>query len=420
MSTSSVYSYPTSYTTSGSISGTKYKNAIGKGADTSAASGNDYASGSSSSKAYIYYSFEFEIPENATIDDVECRVKGHLENTSKSKANLQLFAGSTAKGSASKFTSTSAQTVTLSTGTWTRSEIDDLKLRFEIGYYGGLVNGATVTITYTWSDVKYTVSVSGTDVVPSGDTGVSEGDSFTVKAYHETKPTVTDNGTDVSSQLVQAQDELYSVENVGAYGFELSNGYYINENKGISKSASLCKVNLNLPVSATVTITFRNYSEEGYDFGVLGNIDTPLNDSYYHAGQSGAEISDSSYKIACNTSTYNNTSYHDITYNVSAGEHEIYIKYSKDDASNGHDDELRFKVEVELSDPSKATSYWKYTIDSVNEAHTIIVSNGEHTITFYFKRSGSYVKSKKVWKKVNGTYIEVNELDDGVNYIFES
>lgn len=420
MSTSSVYSYPTSYTTSGSISGTKYKNAIGKGADTSAVSGNDYAGGSSSSKAYIYYAFEFEIPENATIDDVECRVKGHLENTSRSTANLQLFAGSTAKGSASKFTSTSAQTVILNTGTWTRAEIDDLKLRFEIGYYGGLVNGATVTITYTWSDVKYTVSVSGTDVVPSGDTEVSEGDSFTVKAYHETKPTVTDNGTDVSSQLVQAQDELCSVENVGAYGFVLSNGYYINENKGISKSASLCKVNLNLPVSATVTITFRNYSEEGYDFGVLGNIDTPLNDSYYPAGRSGAEISDSSYKIACNTSTYNNTSYHNITYNVSAGEHEIYIKYSKDDASDGHDDELRFKVEVELSDPSKATSYWKYTIESVNEAHTIIVSNGETTITFYFKRSGSYVKSKKVWKKVNGTYIEVNELDDGVNYIFES
>ena len=46
----SVSSYPTAYTTSGSISGTKYRNAIGKGADTSAVSGNDYASGNSSSK----------------------------------------------------------------------------------------------------------------------------------------------------------------------------------------------------------------------------------------------------------------------------------------------------------------------------------------------------------------------------------
>lgn len=151
MATSSVSSYPTAYTKSGTIKGTRYKNAIGKGADTSAVSGNDYSS-SSGSHAQIYYSFDFsDIPSDATIVSVECQVKGHCESTSASnrRARCQLYVGtSTAKGSYTDFSSTSAQTLTLDTGTWTRSELDDLRLRFEIGYYGGLVNGATVTITY--------------------------------------------------------------------------------------------------------------------------------------------------------------------------------------------------------------------------------------------------------------------------------
>ena len=104
---------------------------------------------------------------------MSCQVKGHAENTSRSTCNLQLYVGtSTANGSSSKFTSTSAQTLTLTTGTWTRSEIDDMRLRFEIGYYGGLVNGATVEIEYDWNDTKWTVTVTGGE--PAGDTEVSD------------------------------------------------------------------------------------------------------------------------------------------------------------------------------------------------------------------------------------------------------
>ena len=161
MAQATATSYPVSYTTTGTINGTKYKNAIGKGADTAAASGNDYSNGGSSSTATISYAFEFpDIPEDAEINSVTCQVKGHLENTSRSTANLQLYAGSTAKGTRTKFTSTSAQTVTVTAGSWTRAEIDTMTLRFTIGYYGGLVNGATVTVTYTWNDVKYQITIS--------------------------------------------------------------------------------------------------------------------------------------------------------------------------------------------------------------------------------------------------------------------
>lgn len=158
-----ISSYPASYTTSGKISGTRYKNCIGKGSSTTA-TGNDYASGGSSSTASITYSFDFSgIPENATIESVEVKVGGHAENTSRSTATLQLYSGNTTKGSQSKFTSTSKQIITMSSGTWTRAELQEAKLRFTIGYYGGLVNGVDFSVTYSvpgFDTVYYTYTIT--------------------------------------------------------------------------------------------------------------------------------------------------------------------------------------------------------------------------------------------------------------------
>lgn len=147
-----ITSYPTAYTTSGSIKNTNYKNAIGKGSDNTA-TGNDYAS-SSGNTASITYSFDFSaIPENAVIESVVVKAGGHAENatyTSGSKmCELQLYAGSTAKGTKTHFTKTSKQVLTLDAGTWTRDELQNAKLTVTIGYYGGLLNGADFTVTYS-------------------------------------------------------------------------------------------------------------------------------------------------------------------------------------------------------------------------------------------------------------------------------
>ena len=153
-------SYPESYSTSGSISGTHYQQCIGVGVDGSSVSGNDYAS-SSGSTAHIDYSFDFsEIPTGATIQSVSVRVKGHCESTSSSSevATLRLYSGSTAKGSESEFTSTSDETITISAGTWTQAELQDAILRFTIGYYGGAISGVTWSVTYEMDGYIYTIS----------------------------------------------------------------------------------------------------------------------------------------------------------------------------------------------------------------------------------------------------------------------
>lgn len=157
--TDSVTAYPASYDVDGSISGTHYTQCIGQGLDNTV-SGNDYAS-SSGSNASIDYSFDFsEIPVGAAIQSVTVKVKGHCESTSSSSevATLQLYAGTTAKGGESEFTSTSDQTITMTAGTWTRAELQSAILRFTIGYYGGAVSGAEWTVAYEVDGYVYTIT----------------------------------------------------------------------------------------------------------------------------------------------------------------------------------------------------------------------------------------------------------------------
>lgn len=410
-------SYPTAYSTSGSINGTRYKNAIGKGADTSAVSGNDY-SNSSGSTANIDYSFEFDIPEDAEIVSVACQVKGHAENTSRSTANLQLYAGSTAKGSVSKFTSTSAQTVTLTTGTWTRAEVDQMKLRFTIGYYGGLVNGATVTVTYSYNDIKYTITVSNTTSVnvTANPTEVSPNQSSVIKVTSIAGLTIKDNGADITSQFVQKTDTgSYEVETIGSYGFTVNgSGYYQSNNKGVDKTAAVSRVHFSLPTEATITFTFINYAEEAYDFGVFGNIDTALNTNYYPAGSGGATISDTSYKLACNTSSHNISSTQTLTYSMSAGEHYIDVKYSKDDASAANNDTLQFKVAITLN--GIAPTYYEYTITDIVADHTVVVTSGGEVNTAFLKVNGVW-KEVAVYKKVNGSWQQITDPTTVINTV---
>ena len=72
------------------------------------------------------------IPENATINSVTCLVKIRCSGNGFTTAEVQLYAGDTAKGTALDFTndtSTTARSYT-TTGSWTRAEIDTLELRF--------------------------------------------------------------------------------------------------------------------------------------------------------------------------------------------------------------------------------------------------------------------------------------------------
>jgi len=402
-------SYPTAYETSGSISGTRYQSAIGKGSDTSAVSGNDYASGGSSSKAYIYYSFDFDaIPDSATIDSVECTVKGHAENTSRSTCNLQLYVGtSTAKGSSSKFTSTSAQTLTLTTGTWTVAEVKDMRLRFEIGYYGGLVNGATVTVTYTFNATKWRITVSNSTsvAVTTSDAEVYDGESATITAASLDGITITDNGTDVTSQFAQAPDGSVSAT---PESYELNgsiHGSYYQSAIGHDADYTGGTTSSDYASSDTASVDYL------FDFSGIPEGASITSVSVRVRGH--AESTSQSSEVATLRLYSGSTAKGSETEFTSESNAVVTMDAGTWTRAELQDARLRFTVGYYGGAVVGATwtvSYevngYTYTIANVTADHAIVVAE-ESTTALYVKQGSAWVQVTRAFVKSGGTWTEV-------------
>lgn len=120
----------------------------------------------------IYFTgFDFSsIPSDATITGITAKVKVRVSSTSYvTSMTAQLYNGTTAKGSSTSCRSTTASTYTIaSPGTWTRPELDNLRIYF----YGKRSNGSTsptfdiygmeVTVTYTASEAMMYYKDNGT------------------------------------------------------------------------------------------------------------------------------------------------------------------------------------------------------------------------------------------------------------------
>lgn len=396
---------------------------------------------SSTSNTYYCYlrGFNFgDIPSDAVVSDFSIKIKASESYMSTSSSyRMSLYNNTTAisNTTVTSSLSTSVNTYTFpipSTLTW-----DTLK-----GYGSNFgiriplrrsstsnnsyiyVYGAEIEVTYTvpvYHNITITNSTSAN--VTSSASSILEGEDVEIRSDTMSGITVTDNGVDVTSQFTQKQAsaESYDVVTVGSYGFSLnsSTGYYVSNNKGVSKSAAVCRVDFYVPVEATITFTYINYAEEGYDFGVFGNIDTSLSNDYYAAGSSGATITDSSYKLACNTSSYNSSSAKTLTYTMPAGNHSIWVKYSKDDASDANNDTLQFKVAITLNSAAPTGTYYAYDITNIHADHAIVVV-GAASDKIYLKISGTWVEATKVYKKINGSWVEQSDLTSvfvsGTNY----
>lgn len=125
-----------------------------------------YANTANGSESYLYYDFDCsDIPSNAVITSVSCQVGASCYSSGSyfSTHTLQLCTGTTEKGTAVTTTgngSTSAvQTVDGGTS-WTRAELDDIKIRFKIvrsqtGEASFSFFGATLTVEYTVPAATY-------------------------------------------------------------------------------------------------------------------------------------------------------------------------------------------------------------------------------------------------------------------------
>jgi hypothetical protein len=308
--------------------------------------------------------------------------------------------------------------------------LQDAELWFLVGYYGGLLCGVTWEVTYTipssggeyyWTytisdvaadhvilieeagafippeeDPEYTYypitisSINATTDPFNGTTRVQEGTNQTI-TITPSDPQLTlalDNGVDITSQLVGGTPtNTYTIDTqvTGAsYGFNLnsSTGYYVSSNDGVSKSASVARINMSFESSCLVTITYINYAEEDYDYGMFGKLDTEVATDGLTASSGGSSPSDSTsnYQIAkCNNSASTQT----VTYQVPAGEHFIDVKYGKDDASDSGNDNLQWKItSVEAT---SAGGEYTYTLTNITQKHSLVFIFGD--VDYYFLTS---------------------------------
>lgn len=438
-------SYNTSYnnTSDSAVDGVYSGNVPTNGATGSSSSTRAcvFSNTGSGVTSYLVYGFDTSnIPLNATITSVTCTVKAsyYSSNSMLTGHVAQLYSGTTAKGSSTSITGTgsTSSTQTVNGGnSWTRAELNNINIRYTVTR--GTSNttsaasfsfwGATLSVSYTLPTDSYYVytltnvnadhtiiisdaiieipeedpqydyypitisSINATTTPGRGTTRVVEGTNQTIEIYPSDPllTLVTDNGVDVSSQLVQhggtIPDPTVTTSSGASYGFNLnsSTGYYVSTNTGVDKSAAVCRVSFDLPVRCLVTIQYINYAEATYDFGVFGNIDTALNTSYYAAGSGGATISDSSYRLACNTSAYNVSTTQTLTYEISAGQHYIDIKYSKDDGTSSNNDTLQWKITS--IEALEANVYYTYTLSNIQTSHSLIFIFGD--VTYYFVNS---------------------------------
>lgn len=411
---------------------TYFSGIVGHGHNASTTTSNYYSSSSSTIAVFTYDMAFTDIPEIATITRVYCLVNGHAESTSNSNEYMcaRLISGSTNITDELNFKSigTSNSTQTLeATVLPTVAQLAELKLQCRLGYYGGAINGATCYVEYTTpsgyyytytitniladhtvvldeagiyippeEDPQYTYqsvtisSINATTDPETGTTRVISGTNQTV-TITPSDPQITlalDNGVDISNQLVGSVPiNNYTVTNQvqgASYGFTYNSGtgYYVSTNNGVSKSASVARLNLDFESDCLVTIQYINYAEENYDYGMFGKLDTTVSTTGLTASSGGSSPSDSTsnYQLARCT---NSQSAQTITYTVPAGEHYIDIKYGKDDASDAGNDNLQWKV---LSvEATSAGGTYTYTLTNITQKHSLIFVFGN--VDYYFVTS---------------------------------
>ena len=423
--------------TSSSSTGNNFNYAVGHTAEspgsTSSGSGSwTYVKQNNSSTSYTGYAdftFDFsDIPANATITSIEVKCYGAIEDSSQttSHSDITLYSGSTQKSTTQSFTSSSNSIITISSpGTWTRAELQNAKLRFAVGYYGGHIFGITWNVSYTipsqgyyWiyalnnlsadhtilieeagvyippeEDPQYTYqsltisSINATTNPGTGTTRVIQGSNqtITITPFDPQLTLALDNGVDITSQLqggLPTNTYTVTTKVSGAtYGFNLntSTGYYVSTNNGVAKSASVARINMNFESSCVVTIQYINYAEANYDYGMFGKLDTAVATDGLTAssGSSSPSDSTSNYQLAMAS---NNSSAQTITYTVPSGEHFIDIKYGKDDGTDSNNDTLQWKV---LSiEATSAGGDYTYTLTNITQKHSLIFVFGN--VSYYF------------------------------------
>lgn len=232
------------------------------------------------------------------------------------------------------------------------------------------INYSVLTISGTWTDGVFTcTNVSGHSYFDTSLSKLALTDNVLTKTnttaftptenYHPSTKQYVDNlinalpktqdlvdiGFDYNTHTIGTTEVTTTMTNISTtYGFALNtNGYYESNNKKKASSYALCKVTINAPQAFTLTIPYISSGENGYDYGIFGQLDTELANNNTDDGTTG------SAKVKLNCKGQASTDVKQVSYDIPAGEHFIEIKYRKDGSGDQGNDSLQFKIDATFS-----------------------------------------------------------------------
>ena len=382
-----------------------------------------------STTGYVYLTYDTsDIPPTATIQSVTAKARLRISNTSRVTNRVcQLYTGTTAKGSNTDFSSTTSggALTTLSTGTsWTRSELNDLRMR--IGGTGSsstsskyiYIYGTDITITYVTASRTVTTTLTGSGTIdPSGTQTMYDGDEYELTITPTNKAdtvTATKNGTDITSQLVAHGTESTITAVPGsATTSSIQNGSsYAQYAVGHSAESPYSSTSNMYAASGST-----GYAAYSFDFSdipsnaIIENIEVRC-----HGHRESATIS-STYVSKCGI--YNGSTliseyveFPSTSASIITLEPNITVTRSMLDTVVvrhyvGYYGGLVTGISFEVSySTGSGIDHYTYTTTVDGNMTVAVVIGGGSQPKIFIKNNGTWTQYSKVYKKVNGSWVE--------------
>lgn len=435
-----------------------YNNNVLENAFTDASSSTrfaPYTQTGSGAETNVYLNFDecADIPAIATITSITCSVKCGTQGTNYfTTRTVQMYSGSTAKGSATTMSgsNSSPQTHSLSVGSWTGTEIQNACLRFHVVRGSSntttsatfSIYGATLTVNYTVNGYMYTITsssdISGMTASPASQE-IFQGESGDIRIDGSSIDgiVVKDNGTDVTSSLIRHNIETGGTKDtvLGNYslvsgGFNGSGASYFSGLEGAGVDHT--KTTSNYYSSGSGTIAVFTYDLVFDDIPSNATITEITCEVNGHAESTSKSSEYMCVQLICgNTELCTELNFKSVGTSNSTQTLTATTLPSVSDLQN-----LKLKCRlgyyggaingatcyITYTVPSSGNDYyWVYTVSNIASDHTVVIVSAVIDPHIYFKNNGTWVTAQKVYKKINGVWVQQTDLttvfNDTTNYV---
>lgn len=377
--------------------------------------------------SYVYWIFDSfsSIPESATITSVSCSCKCYINTTSSyyvTTRQAQLYSGTTAKGTAYTI-SASTTAFSITAGTWTREDLQNARLRIYVvrgsrntssNYYFRFY-GATLTVNYSYNGVGYTITSSsrarGITVSPASQ-DIPVGDSGSVLITGTlVDETVTDNGTDVTNQLISVESisaAAYTQINTNnfnstyasrwvnyAVGRTAENPYGVPNTTNLRSATSSNQYVdyyfnlLSIPSEATISsVTVKVYGHRS---------DATVDSTHVASVQlmSGSTNKGTAQELSTTTNSINTIS--DPGTWTATELKSAVLRFTVGQSGGGCLGGITWGVSYNYGG-------YLYTITNISADHTVLVTGTSAFLPIKVKSNGTWVEPQKIYAKSGGTW----------------